>query len=221
MSTPSDNESRPSHEQAEAPHGEAHQGEGESGAGAQSEGKAGAGSQREEGQRPKVVSSAAGLGIAADDEDADPAAMVEEPAKVMRIGTMIKQLLDEVRSSPLDDAARERLAEIHERSLHELEDGLSEDLIDELHRITLPFTDDRSPSDAELRIAQAQLVGWLEGLFHGIQTALVAQQMAAQNQLVQMRRALPPGSAPQQGMPPMGMPGQQSDRGDHGTGQYL
>src|SRR5699024_11399689 len=94
------NESRPSHEQAEAPHGEAHQGEGESGAGAQSEGKAGAGSQREEGQRPKAVSSAAGLGIAADDEDADPAAMVEEPAKVRRIGTMIQQLRDEVRSAP-------------------------------------------------------------------------------------------------------------------------
>lgn len=174
-----------------------------------------------ESSSPKViVSSAAGLGVAADDENADPAAMVEEPAKVMRIGTMIKQLLDEVRAAPLDDAARERLAEIHERSLRELEDGLNEELIAELHRIALPFTDDRSPSDAELRIAQAQLVGWLEGLFHGIQTALVAQQMAAQNQLVQMRKALPPGAAPQQGMPQMGMPGQ-SDRGEHGTGQYL
>ena len=167
-----------------------------------------------------IVSSAAGLGVSAGDENTDPAAMVEEPAKVMRIGTMIKQLLDEVRAAPLDDAARERLAEIHERSLHELEDGLSEELIAELHRIALPFTDDRSPSDAELRIAQAQLVGWLEGLFHGIQTALVAQQMAAQNQLVQMRKALPPGAAPQPGMPQMGMPGQ-ADRGEHGTGQYL
>lgn len=174
-----------------------------------------------EGANPRVVvSSAAGLGVAADDENANPAAMVEEPAKVMRIGTMIKQLLDEVRAAPLDDAARERLAEIHERSLRELEDGLNEELIAELHRIALPFTDDRSPSDAELRIAQAQLVGWLEGLFHGIQTALVAQQMAAQNQLVQMRKALPPGAAPQQGMPQMGMPGQ-ADRGEHGTGQYL
>jgi hypothetical protein len=120
-------------------------------------------------------------------------ALVEQPAKVMRIGTMIKQLLDEVRSAPLDEAARTRLAEIHERSLHELEEGLSPELIAELHRITLPFTDD-APSDAELRIAQAQLVGWLEGLFHGIQTALVAQQMAAQAQLTQMRRALPPGA---------------------------
>lgn len=170
-------------------------------------------------QNPKVISSAAGLGVAADQPEANPAAVVAEPAKVMRIGTMVKQLLDEVREAPLDDAARERLAEIHERSLRELEDGLSEELVAELHRITLPFTDDRSPSDAELRIAQAQLVGWLEGLFHGIQTALVAQQMAAQNQLVQMRHALPPGAGPQQGMQ-MGMPGQ-GERGDHGTGQYL
>ena len=109
--------------------------------------------------------------------------LVGQPAKVMRIGTMIKQLLDEVRSAPLDDAARARLAEIHERSLHELEEGLSPELVAELHRITLPFVEDQAPSDAELRIAQAQLVGWLEGLFHGIQTALVAQQMAAQDQL--------------------------------------
>src|SRR6478736_6667422 len=103
--------------------------------------------------------------------------LVDQPAKVMRIGTMIKQLLDEVRSAPLDDAARIRLAEIHERSLHELEEGLSPELVAELHRITLPFVDNQAPSDAELRIAQAQLVGWLEGLFHGIQTALVVQQM--------------------------------------------
>ena len=119
---------------------------------------------------------------------------VEEPAKVMRIGGMVKRLLDEVRDAPLDEAARSRLAEIHERSIHELEDGLSPDLVEELHRITLPFSDDSAPSEAELRVAQAQLVGWLEGLFHGIQTALVAQQMAAQAQLSQMRRALPPGS---------------------------
>ena len=134
--------------------------------------------------------AAAGAGV---DQQEEVGALVEQPAKVMRIGTMIKQLLDEVRSAPLDDAARTRLAEIHARSLHELEDGLSPELIDELERITLPFSDD-SPSDAELRIAQAQLVGWLEGLFHGIQTALVAQQMAAQAQLSGMRRALPPGA---------------------------
>lgn len=151
---------------------------------------------------------------------------VEEPAKVMRIGGMIKRLLDEVRDAPLDEAARTRLAEIHERSIHELEDGLSPDLVDELHRITLPFSDDSAPSDAELRVAQAQLVGWLEGLFHGIQTALVAQQMAAQAQLSQMRRALPPGSA---GFGPGGpggptLPGGLEDEsgGERRTpGQYL
>ena len=105
--------------------------------------------------------------------------LVEQPAKVMRIGTMIKQLLEEVRAAPLDDASRNRLREIHRTSIRELEDGLAPELRDELERLTLPFTDDAVPSDAELRIAQAQLVGWLEGLFHGIQTALFAQQMAA------------------------------------------
>lgn len=128
-----------------------------------------------------------------DESDEDVTGLVGQPAKVMRIGTMIKQLLDEVRSAPLDDAARARLAAIHQRSLQELEEGLSPELVDELERITLPFGQDQTPSDAELRIAQAQLVGWLEGLFHGIQTALVAQQMAAQAQLSQMRRALPAG----------------------------
>lgn len=134
-------------------------------------------------------------------EGAADSAFIGQPAKIMRIGTMIKQLLDEVRSAPLDDAARGRLAEVHERSLRELEDGLSPELVEELHRITLPLTDDANPSDAELRIAQAQLVGWLEGLFHGLQTALVAQQMSTQAQLAQMRRALPPGAVivPQQG----------------------
>ena len=130
-------------------------------------------------------------------EDADGKSLtdlVEQPAKVMRIGTMIKQLLEEVRAAPLDDASRGKLAEIHKTSIRELEDGLAPELRDELERLTLPFTEDGVPSDAELRIAQAQLVGWLEGLFHGIQTALFAQQMAARAQLEQMRRALPPGS---------------------------
>ncbi len=157
------------------------------------------------------------------ERDEQVGTLVEQPAKVMRIGTMIKQLLDEVRSAPLDDAARSRLAEIHERSLAELEEGLSPELVAELHRITLPFTDD-APSDAELRIAQAQLVGWLEGLFHGIQTALVAQQMAAQAQLSGMRRALPPGMHPQQAGPGVFVvPREQDDEGDSGrsTGQYL
>ena len=134
---------------------------------------------------------------------------IEEPAKVMRIGGMIKRLLEEVRDAPLDDAARTRLAEIHERSLAELEEGLSPDLVEELHRITLPFNDEGVPSDAELRVAQAQLVGWLEGLFHGIQTALVVQQMAAQQQLTQMRHALPPGTIPM-GIPGQAGPGQQA-----------
>lgn len=163
----------------------------------------------------------AAAGEKAEVSETNPVDDVSQPAKVMRIGTMIKQLLDEVRGAPLDDKGRARLAEVHERSLKELEEGLSPDLVDELHRITLPFSDDTTPSDAELRIAQAQLVGWLEGLFHGIQTALVAQQMAAQSQLSQMRQ-LPPGIDPsmaaaaarhQQGGP----------EAEHttGTGQYL
>ncbi|WP_284453831.1 bacterial proteasome activator family protein [Streptomyces sp. MRC013] len=121
--------------------------------------------------------------------------MVEQPAKVMRIGSMIKQLLEEVRAAPLDEASRVRLKEIHHSSVKELEEGLAPELVAELERLSLPFTDEAIPSEAELRIAQAQLVGWLEGLFHGIQTALFAQQMAARAQLEQMRRALPPGMA--------------------------
>ncbi|MGY1635383.1 bacterial proteasome activator family protein [Geodermatophilus sp. SYSU D00742] len=125
--------------------------------------------------------------------------MVEQPAKVMRIGTMIKQLLEEVRAAPLDEASRQRLRDIHASSIRELEQGLAPELRDELERITLPFAEDETPSDAELRIAQAQLVGWLEGVFHGIQTALFAQQMAARAQLEEMRRrALPGGHQPPQ-----------------------
>ena len=128
--------------------------------------------------------------------------MVEQPAKVMRIGTMIKQLLEEVRAAPLDDASRSRLREIYDNSIKELCSGLAPELREELERLSLPFTDDTIPSDAELRIAQAQLVGWLEGLFHGIQTALFAQQMAARAQLEEMRRrALPVGSGPTPGGP--------------------
>jgi hypothetical protein len=120
--------------------------------------------------------------------------MVEQPAKVMRIGSMIRQLLEEVRAAPLDEASRARLRQIHDRSIKELEDGLAPELIDELERLSLPFAPDGgTPSEAELRVAQAQLVGWLEGLFHGIQTTLFAQQMAARAQLEQMRRALPAG----------------------------
>ena len=138
--------------------------------------------------------------------------MVEEPAKVMRIGTMIKQLLEEVRAAPLDDASRNRLRDIHAASIRELEEGLSPDLREELERITLPFSEGETPSDAELRIAQAQLVGWLEGVFHGIQTALFAQQMAARAQLEEMRRRALPGG-PQQ------VPQQPDFR--PGGGQYI
>ncbi|MFD5553927.1 bacterial proteasome activator family protein [Streptomyces sp. NPDC127068] len=137
-----------------------------------------------------------GMALGGGDEDSREVPvteMVEQPAKVMRIGSMIKQLLEEVRAAPLDDASRQRLKEIHASSVKELEDGLAPELVDELERLSLPFTDEATPSDAELRIAQAQLVGWLEGLFHGIQTTLFAQQMAARAQLEQMRRALPPG----------------------------
>ncbi|MER7016241.1 bacterial proteasome activator family protein [Saccharopolyspora sp. NPDC000359] len=138
--------------------------------------------------------------------------LVEQPAKVMRIGTMIKQLLEEVRAAPLDEASRSRLKEIHQSSIRELEQGLAPELIEELERLSLPFAQESTPSDAELRIAQAQLVGWLEGLFHGLQTALFAQQMAARAQLEQMRRGLPSGGA-----------AGGDDHGGHtrGTGQYL
>ncbi|MCW2888616.1 MAG: hypothetical protein QOE54_798 [Streptosporangiaceae bacterium] len=122
--------------------------------------------------------------------------LIEQPAKVMRIGGMIRQLLEEVKAAPLDEASRARLADIHASSIKELEDGLAPELIEELERLSLPFAEEAVPSEAELRIAQAQLVGWLEGLFHGIQTTLFAQQMAARAQLEQMRRALPPGLLP-------------------------
>jgi hypothetical protein len=149
--------------------------------------------------------------------EADVSDMVEQPAKVMRIGSMIRQLLEEVRAAPLDEASRNRLREIHQSSIRELEKGLAPELRDELERLSLPFSDEFTPSDAELRVAHAQLVGWLEGLFHGIQTTLFAQQMAARMQLEQMRRGLPPGAIPP-GMQP-GMP--QAEPGTRGTGQYL
>lgn len=135
---------------------------------------------------------------------------VSRPAKVMRIGAMTKQLLDEVRQAPLDTASRTRLKEIYERSVQELAEGLSPDLAAELDRLASPF-ESEAPSEAELRIAQAQLVGWLEGLFHGIQATLFAQQMAARSQLEEMRqRQLPPG--------PM-RPGERG--GEARPGQYL
>jgi hypothetical protein len=128
---------------------------------------------------------------------------VNEPARVLRIGSMVKTLLDEVRSAPLDEKSRVRLREIYEQSIHELSEGLSPDLVAELDRMALPFDSD-APSDSELRIAQAQLVGWLEGLFQGIQASLMSQQMAARAQLEEMR---------QRGLPAAGESGR--------TGAYL
>ncbi len=128
---------------------------------------------------------------------------VNEPARVLRIGSMVKTLLDEVRAAPLDEKSRVRLREIYEQSIHELSEGLSPDLVAELDRMALPF-DSNAPSEAELRIAQAQLVGWLEGLFQGIQATLMSQQMAARAQLEEMR---------QRGLPSAGETGR--------TGAYL
>ena len=151
--------------------------------------------------------------------------LVEQPAKVMRIGSMIRQLLEEVKAAPLDEASRQRLKEIHAASIKELESGLAPELVEELERLSLPFTDDTTPSEGELRIAQAQLVGWLEGLFHGIQTAIYAQQVASRAQLEQMRRALPAGGGGHAPSAHMGMPNMPSDEtqesGGTSSGMYL
>jgi hypothetical protein len=148
----------------------------------------------------------------------EPEESVSEPAKVMRIGSMIKQLLEEVRQAPLDEKSRARLRNVFDRSVAELSSALSPDLQEELHSLALPFAEGEIPSESELRIAQAQLVGWLEGLFHGIQATLFAQQMAAQAQLQQMRggeqRGLPPGMMPEGAPAP-------SDGRPTGGGTYL
>ena len=176
---------------------------------------------QEQGKQPQVVvvgPDGMAMGSSQDELGESPSErpvteMVEQPAKVMRIGSMIRQLLEEVKSAPLDEKSRARLKEIHQNSIKELEDGLAPELVDELERLSLPFADDDVPSEAELRVAQAQLVGWLEGLFHGIQTTLFAQQMAARAQLEQMRRALPPGAV---------IPAEQQDAQPlRGTGPYL
>jgi hypothetical protein len=121
-----------------------------------------------------------------------PTDLVEQPAKLVRIGSMVKQLLGEVRTAPLDEAGRNRLRDIHTASVRELQAGLAPELSAELDRLALPFGQERTPSAAELRIAQAQLVGWLEGVFHGIQMALYLQQMTARAQLEGIRRGAPP-----------------------------
>ena len=163
-------------------------------------------------ERPEVEHGE--LVEAAPEEVAPQTNAVTEPAKVMRIGSMVKQLLEEVRQAPLDQASRERLAEIYERSVTELSQALSPDLQEELRSLALPFDNDQVPTDGELRIAQAQLVGWLEGLFHGIQATLFAQQIAARQQLEELRQ-LPPGADPMRG--PGGPLPAQADR----PGNYL
>jgi hypothetical protein len=161
------------------------------------------------------------------DEPRSVTELVEQPAKVMRVANMIRQLLDEVKAAPLDEASRQQLRAIHQASIKELESGLAPELVEELERLTLDFTEDSTPTEAELRIAQAQLVGWLEGLFHGIQTALFAQQMAARQQLEQMRRALPggqqmpPGAVPEEGSPFPGPPQPGATDGPGSGGMYL
>lgn len=129
----------------------------------------------------EVVDAAADSGPPPDRET------ITEPQKLLRIASMVRNMLDEVRRAPLDDAGRRHLSEIHKRSLAALEDVLSEDLRNELADVVIPFAE-TSPSDSELRIAQAQLVGWLEGLFHGIQATLFSQQAVAQAQFEEMRR---------------------------------
>jgi hypothetical protein len=151
-----------------------------------------------------------------DDAEGEGGEYVSEPAKVMRVGSMIKQLLDEVRATELDEPSRQRLRAIYDTSIRELGSALSPDLRDELERLAFPFQEDGTPTDIELRVAQAQLVGWLEGLFHGIQATLFAQQMAARQQLENMRGQLPPGVGPRpQG--PQGPPMIPEDR----PGTYL
>ena len=147
---------------------------------------------------PGTADAVGGDGSPASGEEAAEEAteFVSEPAKVMRVGSMIKQLLDEVRATTLDEPGRERLKAIYDTSVSELGSALSPDLRDELNRLALPFDGDEVPSEVELRLAQAQLVGWLEGLFHGIQATLFAQQMAARQQLENMRGQLPPGAVP-------------------------
>jgi hypothetical protein len=172
------------------------------------------------GQVPASALEVVRSGEDGDDDEGERAIgdLVEQPAKVMRIGSMIRQLLEEVKAAPLDEASRNRLKEIHKASIKELEEGLAPELVEELERLTLPFSEDGTPSEGELRIAQAQLVGWLEGLFHGIQTAIYAQQMAAKLQFEQIRRGLPPGMSATQAQPQdQNQPPQPGDSG----GMYL
>ncbi|MCW2855805.1 MAG: hypothetical protein JWR52_1420 [Marmoricola sp.] len=179
-------------------------------------------SQQPEDQDPRVmiidpqgVPAGASAVEPAGDGDEEVTELVEEPAKVMRIGSMIRMLLEEVKAAPVDEAGRTRLASVLATSIEELKGGLAPELGDELDRLIDPFSD-ATPSESELRIAQAQLVGWLEGLFHGIQTAIYAQQMAARAQLEQIRRALP-GAMP----PGNEQPGMDAATENSSGGMYL
>jgi hypothetical protein len=168
-------------------------------------------------QPDEITDGAVPAAVAGDGASGDVGTEPEEesitsPAKVMRIGSMVKQLLEEVRTAPLDEASRERLAEIYDRSVTELASSLSPDLREELTSLALPFEDGEIPSESELRVAKAQLVGWLEGLFHGIQATLMAQQFAAQRQLQEMRQL--PGGGPQ-------MPQHAQEPGRDRPGTYL
>jgi hypothetical protein len=167
-------------------------------------------------ERGELIGPGAPPAVTGETPESEVRGAVTEPAKVMRIGSMVKQLLEEVRIAPLDDASRERLAEIYDRSIVELSEALSPDLQEELRMLALPFDHDDIPSDAELRVAKAQLVGWLEGLFHGIQASLVAQQMVARQQLEQMRQ-LNAGEAPDG----QGHPGQRIPPQSERPGTYL
>jgi hypothetical protein len=171
-------------------------------------------------QQQVVVVGPDGQPLSTDEESEERsvAELVEQPAKVMRIGSMIRMLLEEVKAAPVDEAGRSRLAGVLRTSIGELKQGLAPELGEELDRLIDPFSSS-TPSESELRIAQAQLVGWLEGLFHGIQTAIYAQQMAARAQLEQMRRALPPGAMPPQAG--VSEEGEVPGRGDHSSGLYL
>lgn len=132
---------------------------------------------------------------------------ITEPGKLLRIALMLREMQEEVRRADPDEAGRQRLKQIHETSLNEMRAVLPGGLKEELDALTLPFESD-TPTESEIRIAQAQLIGWLEGLFQGIQAAIVSQQMSARQQLEQMRgRGLPSG-APITERP-------------QGTGQYL
>ena len=145
----------------------------------------------EETLKPDEVEQS-GAEVEAPENDDD----VTQPTKLIRIASMTRAMLDEARQAPLDEGGRERMAEVHARSVAELKDVLSPELQAEFAEIMVPLNSEGA-SEAELRVAQAQLIGWLEGLFHGIQASLWSQQMAAQTQLAEMqRRALGKSPAP-------------------------